>query len=166
MDLGATICLARRPLCERCPLGACCAAWQEAARVTLFPSGEAVARLRDERAAASAASTESAEPPARKVAERRAGYSASTKTMGKRRPPAQPFTSTSRYFRGRVVATLREAPSGATLSLAELGPRLKPDYTADDYPWLRALVERLARDGLAQLTGNVDDAHAAYIALP
>jgi A/G-specific adenine glycosylase len=162
MDLGATICLARRPLCERCPLTACCAAYQEAARVTLFPSGEAVARLRDERAAASAPE----QPPARKVAERRAGYAAETETAGKRRPPAQPFTSTSRYFRGRVVATLREMPSGASLSLAELGPRLKPDYTPDDYPWLLGLVERLARDGLAQLTGNTDDPHTAYISLP
>src|SRR5690242_13514125 len=33
MDLGATICLARRPLCERCPLAGCCAAYQEAAHV-------------------------------------------------------------------------------------------------------------------------------------
>ena len=164
MDLGATICLARRPLCERCPLADCCAAYQEAARVTLFPSGEAVARLRDERAAASAAQQQLA----RKVAEGRAGYGdgTETETTGKRRPPAQPFISTSRYFRGRVVATLREAPPGAKLSLAELGPRLKPDYTASDYPWLRELVERLARDGLARLTGNTDDADAAYIALP
>ena len=160
MDLGATICLARRPLCERCPLSHCCAAYQEAARVTLFPSGEAVARLRDERAAASA------EQPTRKVAERRTGYAAGTETTGKRRPPAQPFTSTSRYFRGRVVATLREMPPGASLSLAELGPRLKPDYTASDYPWLLGLVERLARDGLARLTGNTDDPDAAYISLP
>jgi len=162
MDLGATICLARRPLCERCPLTECCAAYQEAARVTLFPSGEAVARLRDERAAASTAEQQ----PTRKVAERRAGYAAGTETTGKRRPPAQPFTSTSRYFRGRIVATLREMPSGAALSLAELGPRLKPDYTDADYPWLVGLVERLARDGLAQLTGNTDDANAAYISLP
>ena len=162
MDLGATICLARRPLCERCPLADCCAAYQEAARVTLFPSGEAVARLRDERAAASAAY----QPPARRVAERRAGYATETKTTGRRRPVAQPFTSTSRYFRGRVVAILREAPPGAKLSLAELGPHLKPDYTASDYPWLLALVERLARDGLARLSGSTDDADAAYIALP
>jgi A/G-specific adenine glycosylase len=164
MDLGATICLARRPFCERCPLANCCAAYQEAARVTLFPSGEAVARLRDERAAASVEQQQST----RKVAEGRAGYAAGTETetTGKRCPPAQPFTSTSRYFRGRVVATLREAPPGAKLSLAELGPRLKPDYTASDYPWLLALVERLARDGLAQISGNTDDADAAYIALP
>jgi A/G-specific adenine glycosylase len=161
MDLGATVCLSRRPLCERCPLADCCAAYQEAARVTLFPSGEAVARLRDERAATE---TPSGKQSVRRVAERRAGYTAAT--ASKHRPPAQPFTSTSRYFRGRVVATLREMPSGATLALAELGSRLKPEYTAAEYPWLRALVERLARDGLAQLTGDSEDASAAYVSLP
>lgn len=176
MDLGATVCLARRPLCERCPLAASCAAYQEAARVSLFPSGEAVARLRDERAALDASHDASrdashrretgdeAAPSARKVAERRAGYAAQTPRAS--RAPAQPFTTTSRYFRGRVVATLREMPSGATLSLAELGPRLKPEYTAAEYPWLRALVERLARDGLVRLTGNLEDASAAHVALP
>jgi A/G-specific adenine glycosylase len=160
MDLGATVCLARRPLCERCPLTNCCAAYQEAAHVTLFPSGEAVVRLRDERAVAE---SHAGNPPSR-VAERRATYAANT--PDKRRSPAQPFTSTSRYFRGRVVATLREMPSGATLSLAELGPRLKREYTAAEYPWLRALVERLARDGLVRLTGDSEDASAAYVALP
>jgi A/G-specific adenine glycosylase len=161
MDLGATVCLARRPLCERCPLADCCAAYQEAARVTLFPSGEAVARLRDERAATE---TPSGAQSVRRVAERRAGYTAAT--AGTHRPPAQPFTSTSRYFRGRVVATLREMPSGATLTLAELGPHLKPEYTAAEYPWLRALVERLARDGLVRLAGDSEDASAAYVSLP
>jgi A/G-specific adenine glycosylase len=166
MDLGATVCLARRPLCERCPLTACCAAYQEAARVSLFPSGEVVAQLRDEREhGAETAETHGGEKSVRKVAERRAGYNTAD-TAGKRRPAAQPFTSTSRYFRGRVVATLREMPSGATLSLAELGPRLKPEYTTADYPWLRTLVERLARDGLVRLTGDSEDASAAFVSLP
>ena len=163
MDLGATVCLARRPLCERCPLTTCCAAYQEATRASLFPSGEVVAQLRDERAAKTA-ETDVGEQSVRRVAERRAGYTADT--AGKRRPSAQPFTSTSRYFRGRVVATLREMPSGATLSLAELGPRLKPEYTAADYTWLRALVERLAHDGLVRLTGDSEDGSAAFVSLP
>jgi len=166
MDLGATVCLARRPLCERCPLTACCGAYQEAARVSLFPSGEVVAQLRDDREhGAETAETHGGEKSVRKVAERRAGYNTAD-TAGKRRPAAQPFTSTSRYFRGRVVATLREMPSGATLSLAELGPRLKQEYTAADYPWLRTLVERLARDGLVRLTGDSEDASAAFVSLP
>ncbi|HEX6798819.1 MAG TPA: A/G-specific adenine glycosylase [Ktedonobacterales bacterium] len=50
MDLGATVCISRRPACERCPLAGCCAAYAETARVALFPSGEVLARLRDERA--------------------------------------------------------------------------------------------------------------------
>jgi A/G-specific adenine glycosylase len=162
MDLGATVCLARRPLCERCPLTDGCAAWQEATRVTLFPSGEAVARLRDERAAA--ANHPGERRTNTKVAERRAGYT--TAGSGKQRSPAQPFTSTSRYFRGRVIATLREMPIGATLSLAELGAQVKPEYSAAEYPWLRALVERLARDGLVRLTGDIEDASASYVALP
>jgi A/G-specific adenine glycosylase len=172
-DLGATVCLARRPLCERCPLTGCCAAYAEAARVTLFPSGEAVARLRDERAAlaeARVARDTQANATPRKVAESRGSYRAdapgTTDKPGKSRPPAQPFTSTSRYFRGRVVATLRDLPSGATLSLAALGPRLKPEYTAADYPWLRGLVERLARDGLVRPTGDLEDADAAFVSLP
>ncbi len=66
MDLGATICVSRRPACERCPLQDCCAAYAETARETLFPSGEAMARLREERTAA-------ASSPGL-VAELRAGY--------------------------------------------------------------------------------------------
>lgn len=161
MDLGATICLARRPLCERCPLAGCCGAYQEAARVTFFPSGEAVVRLREERAAIV---EKKGEHTPRTVAEDRADYTARAPRRGT--TSAQPFTSTSRYFRGRVVATLREMPDGAMLSLAALGPRLKPEYTAAEYPWLRALVERLARDGLVRLTGNLDEASKAFVALP
>ena len=77
------------------------------------------------------------------------------------RPATHPFEQTSRYFRGRVVDALRELPPGATLSLAELGPRIKPDYTDADLPWLRTLAQGLARDGLARL----DDENEA-IALP
>ena len=72
-----------------------------------------------------------------------------------------PFEQTSRYFRGRIVDALRELPPGAALSLAALGPRIKPDYTDADLPWLRKLAQGLARDGLARL----DDENEA-IALP
>ncbi len=142
MDLGATICVARRPACERCPLRDCCAAWAEVAAVTLFPSGEALARLRAERAsAAGSASTEA------RVAEGAAPYTTP------RRRQAQPFTSTTRYYRGRIIVALRALAPGASLSLGELGPLVKPDYHAeDDLPWLRMLVEGLARDGLARLS--------------
>ena len=143
MDLGAQICLARKPLCEKCPLRDHCAAYAETAQVALFPSGEALARLRDERAASEH------HPPARRVAESSVSYG-STSTA-KRRAASIPFEQTSRYFRGRIVDALRELPPSATLSLAALGPRIKPDYSDADLPWLRRLAQGLARDGLARL---------------
>jgi A/G-specific adenine glycosylase len=142
MDLGATVCASRRPACERCALQTCCAAYAETARVTLFPSGEALTRLRDERAASDASGDSD-----RRVAESRTGYT----TSRTKRVPAEPFTSSSRYFRGRIVEALRELAPGESLALADLGPRVKPDYTADDLRWLSRIVAGLARDGLARL---------------
>lgn len=141
MDLGATICVARRPLCERCPLVSSCRAYEETARVTLFPSGEALARLRDEQ-----------ESVARGlVAEERASYVVGEPRT--RRPAKKtelPFTQTSRYFRGRVIAALRALPAGESLTLSALGPLARPEYTPDDARWLAGVVDGLARDGLAR----------------
>ena len=162
MDLGATICVARRPACERCPLRDCCAAWAEVAAVTLFPSGEALARLRDERAV-SATPDEASD--GKQVAETGAPYAAAPRRRRQRSAQqAQPFTSTTRYFRGRIIAALRALEPGASLSLGELGPLVKPDYSAEDQSWLRALVAGLARDGLARL--DIDAAEAPRISLP
>lgn len=74
----------------------------------------------------------------RKVAEKKAAY------------PAQPFTSSNRYFRGRVVAHLGTLPGGASLPLDELGPVLKSDYAVADLPWLEKIVAGLQRDGLVE----------------
>ncbi|HEU5380388.1 MAG TPA: A/G-specific adenine glycosylase [Ktedonobacteraceae bacterium] len=76
----------------------------------------------------------------RKVAEKKATYT------------AQPFTSSNRYFRGRVVAHLRTLPAGERLPLSELGPVLKPDFQAEDLPWLEKLLAGLQRDGLIAYT--------------
>jgi A/G-specific adenine glycosylase len=78
-------------------------------------------------------------PPARRVAERREA----------------PYRGSSRWYRGRLVAALRELPAGATIPLADIGPRIKPDYSPDEIGWLRALAEGLARDGLLDLTGDL-----------
>jgi A/G-specific adenine glycosylase len=179
MDLGATVCVSRRPLCERCPLRACCAAYTETAQATLFPSGEALARLRDERAAgaeaidADADETETAAP--RLVAERPAAYTTGAKrempgkTPGRKRGKreTQPFTSTSRYYRGRVVEALRGLAPGESLGLDALGPRVKADYAgAADAEWLRALVAGLARDGLARIVAGEQSSGDERVALP
>jgi A/G-specific adenine glycosylase len=161
MDLGATICLARRPLCVRCPVSAGCAAYQETARVTLFPSGEALARLRDERGERDATG------PVGRVAEERAEYA----THGRRGPgraarkAEPPFTQSSRYFRGRVVEALRGLPLGDSLALRELGVRLREGYSASDLPWLEGIVQGLARDGLARWIAPVDGGERR-VALP
>jgi len=72
----------------------------------------------------------------RKVAEKKADYQ------------QQPFTSTNRYFRGRVIDLLRTIPTGQRVSLVDLGIQIKPTFNQDDLPWLRKLVDGLAKDGL------------------
>lgn len=76
----------------------------------------------------------------RKVAEKKATYA------------TQPFTSTKRYFRGRVVAHLRTLPTGEHLALNALGPILKTDFQAEDLPWLENILTGLQRDGLIAWT--------------
>lgn len=169
MDLGATICLSRRPLCERCPLADSCQAYAETSRHTLFPSGDALARFRDERrdsvgkgAGASAERSSSARPTAasemagRAVAEdapRYTGAAASRLKRAERRSP-EPFTQTSRYFRGRVVEILRGLAPEESLTMAELGPLVRSDF-GEDVPrqtaWLAEILQGLARDGLVRL---------------
>jgi A/G-specific adenine glycosylase len=61
---------------------------------------------------------------------------------------AEVFRETNRYVRGRVVDALREQSS---ISVAELGARVKPDFSSADGAWLMAIVEGLERDGLARI---------------
>ncbi|HEX5499548.1 MAG TPA: hypothetical protein VFX03_09990, partial [Thermomicrobiales bacterium] len=73
---------------------------------------------------------------------------------GVRRKQEGPFAGSQRFFRGRVVAALRDlnaAEHVAGLSLAELGQRVKPAFAEADVPWLRGLVRDLERDGLAAI---------------
>jgi A/G-specific adenine glycosylase len=72
----------------------------------------------------------------RKVAEKKSAYQ------------TQPFTSTNRYFRGRIVDLLRTIPAGQRITLTELGHQIKPTFCNDDLPWLEKIVAGLAKDGL------------------
>jgi A/G-specific adenine glycosylase len=58
-----------------------------------------------------------------------------------------PFEGSNRFYRGRVIATLREAGDEG-VTLAELGPSVRPEFSAQDLPWLYTVVEGLAKDGL------------------
>jgi A/G-specific adenine glycosylase len=127
MDLGATICVARAPACERCPLTALCQTYAQMQAYTLFPSGAVLHQLQT-----------------RLIAESPSSYA--TKQVKK---SEMPFKTSSRYYRGRVVAALRELAAGESLALSDLGPLVKEGYAEDDRLWLIGMVEGLIRDGLA-----------------
>lgn len=55
------------------------------------------------------------------------------------------------YYRGRIVAALRELPLGDSLDLLSLGGRVKPDFTAAEANWLAGLVRGLASEGLVEV---------------
>jgi A/G-specific adenine glycosylase len=127
MELGATICTAAAPACWRCPVRVHCRAYAER-------------RQADENvfAAAAAVADPPPQPAARRVAERREA----------------PYGGSNRFYRGRAIDALRALNAGEALALAALGPRVKQGYDAGDEPWLRGLVEGLARDGLAHLEAD------------
>jgi A/G-specific adenine glycosylase len=64
---------------------------------------------------------------------------------------AEPFESTTRFYRGRIVEVLRALPEDEPegIPLPELGLRVREGFTTENMPWLRELVESLQRDGLA-----------------
>jgi A/G-specific adenine glycosylase len=76
----------------------------------------------------------------RKVAEKKTGYQ------------AQPFTSTNRYFRGRIIDLLRSVPADQRIPLAALGAHIKPEFSANDHDWLQQIVNGLVKDGLLDAT--------------
>ncbi len=76
----------------------------------------------------------------RKVAEKKTTYQ------------AQPFTSSNRYFRGRIVDVLRSLSVNERMPLSLLGPRIKSEFHEDDLPWLQQVVSGLVKDGLLDST--------------
>lgn len=87
-------------------------------------------------------------------------YTPAPKVVRKVAERSIPFSSTPRYFRGRVVAVLRDLPAGDWLSVEQLGPRVKPDWTAEDHAWLANLLHGLAAHGLIELS---DDAQCTRL---
>jgi A/G-specific adenine glycosylase len=78
----------------------------------------------------------------RKVAEKKVAYQ------------KQPFTSTNRYFRGRIVDHLCSLPEGQRIPLTLLGPKIKEEFQEEELTWLLQLVEKLAKDGLIDFDGE------------
>lgn len=78
----------------------------------------------------------------RKVAEKKASYQ------------AQPFTSTNRYYRGRILDHLRALSANERISLNALGSKIKPEFCPEDLPWLQKLIDGLVKDGLVDCTND------------
>ncbi len=123
MDLGATVCLARRPKCGECPVNDLCAARP------LF---------------------DGANEPRIKYAEL-SNTLPSLKVAERPRQSQQGWIGTTRYYRGRIVEALRNHVNGA-MPLDELGPQVRDKYTAVQHAeWLRGLLAALERDGLVMV---------------
>jgi A/G-specific adenine glycosylase len=60
-----------------------------------------------------------------------------------------PFERTTRFVRGRIVDRLRELPPHQAISLLDLQRELQPIVDRDEGTF-RAIVERLARDGIIE----------------
>ncbi len=74
---------------------------------------------------------------------------ASGHSRGYARPPlkaaAGGYHGSRRFYRGRVVKALTQAPA---LSFMLLGREVKPGFEKTDLPWLRGLLADLEKDGL------------------
>jgi A/G-specific adenine glycosylase len=72
-----------------------------------------------------------------------------------RRAPPYRFEESNRFYRGRVLATLRGLPvaedSSSDIGLADLGRTIRDDFDEEHLDWLRGVVGSLANDGLAAI---------------
>ena len=149
MDLGATVCTAARPACRVCPLAPVCTYRQR--RLATTALGPLFGRA-------------GAEAPARQAAEAAEAYRASA-------PKSEPFEGSRRWYRGRILASLRALPRGETIPLARLGPQLRDDFAPDHVEWLADLLLALVNDGLVECRGDLraadtDALAAVEVALP
>lgn len=76
-----------------------------------------------------------------------------TRPAGSRLKREAPFAESNRFYRGRVVAALRDlaALGEADVPLAELGPRVREGFADEHLPWLYGVVQGLVKDGLASV---------------
>ena len=79
-----------------------------------------------------------------------------------RKTPARRYEDTNRYYRGRVLAELREISHEGKegIALRELGRRVRQDFDEGDPYWLHVAVESLCKDGLAQVDSGPEAAGA------
>ncbi len=77
------------------------------------------------------------------------------------------FAGSKRYYRGRIVAALRERPPGSTIPFSALVDRVQDrEATEMTANWLWELMRDLERDGLVVIAGDRQDQARARIMLP
>jgi A/G-specific adenine glycosylase len=119
MDLGALVCTARGPQCEKCPVKEQCAAQQKADQLGFSTYREFLLSL----------------PKAAK-------NSAKPKTR---------FEDTDRFFRGRIMDTLRQAAT----TRQQLWQVMQDEYGLADQVRFETLLTKLAAEGLIQLSEEI-----------
>jgi len=126
MDLGATICVAREPKCEACPVRSLC-------RFASGPAGAAADHLRG---AAGGSLRRGARQPAAKVAAAARHSPAPTRPI--------PFKDSDRRIRGAIIRTLTV---GDAKTIATLEEEIQDDR-------VRRLTTALEQEGLVERTGR------------
>lgn len=77
------------------------------------------------------------------------------------------FSGSRRYYRGRIVAALRDSPQGGALPFAALVGLVQTEAGAEvSTAWLWELAQDLARDGLVVIEGERREDPSARVTLP
>lgn len=84
------------------------------------------------------------------------------------RPKGQAkFSGSRRYYRGRIIAVLRDSPQEAALSFNDIASCVRDDTAAElTMAWLWELTKGLERDGLVVIAGDRDSWSKATVRLP
>jgi A/G-specific adenine glycosylase len=94
--------------------------------------------------------------PASNLCAARPAAGASLASLPRARKATRRYEGSNRYYRGRVLAVLRESPEEG-IPIFELGEGLREGFCEGDMPWLRGVVESLEKDGLARVRSAQGD---------
>jgi len=126
MDLGATICTARNPVCAYCPVAGHCASRK------LGSADAATQRAVTRRTTASRVKP------------------GNTTTSSARASATEPMYDgiPQRIWRGKIVQRLRSLNGKQTVSIQRLGKSIRQQFRRSELPWLVSVIDRLRSDGL------------------
>ncbi len=97
-----------------------------------------------------------------------AGQTGEVTDLPSLRPKSQgTFTGSRRYYRGRIIAALRESPQSDALAFRDVARGIEDQSTEElSVDWLWELTHDLERDGLVVIAGDRDSWSGATLRLP